>query len=88
MNGQVKSSNQLSGENFWERVRAAYPEQRPLMNLNNAAVSPPPLVVEQATIDAYRLISQNPDVNMWSKLDAALPCDQRATRRVGGLQSR
>jgi selenocysteine lyase/cysteine desulfurase len=31
------------------------------------------LVVEQAMIDAYRLISQNPDVNMWSKLDAALP---------------
>lgn len=24
-------------------------------------------------IDAYRLISRNPDVNMWSKLDAALP---------------
>lgn len=43
------------------------------MNLNNAAVSPPPLVVEQAMIDAYRLISRNPDVNMWSKLDAALP---------------
>lgn len=43
------------------------------MNLNNAAVSPPPLVVEQAMIDAYRLISRNPDVNMWSKLDAELP---------------
>ena len=43
------------------------------MNLNNAAVSPPPLEVEQAVVDAYRLISRNPDVNMWSKLDAALP---------------
>ncbi len=50
-----------------------YPRQQPLLNLNNAAVSPPPLVVEQAMIDAYRLISQNPDVNMWSKLDTALP---------------
>jgi selenocysteine lyase/cysteine desulfurase len=60
-------------EKFWERVRAAYPRQQPLMNLNNAAVSPPPLAVEQAMIDAYCLISQNPDVNMWSKLDAALP---------------
>jgi hypothetical protein len=24
-------------------------------------------------IDAYRLVSRNPDVNMWSRLDAALP---------------
>lgn len=52
---------------------SAYPEQRPLLNLNNAAVSPPPEVVEKAMIDAYRLISQNPDGNMWSKLDAELP---------------
>lgn len=66
-------SDRIADEMFWEGVRAAYPTQQPLMNLNNAAVSPPPLVVEQAMIDAYRLISQNPDVNMWSKLDGALP---------------
>lgn len=66
-------SSDPTGDDFWERVRAAYPEQRPLLNLNNAAVSPPPLVVEQATIDAYRLVSRNPDVNMWQKLDPALP---------------
>jgi selenocysteine lyase/cysteine desulfurase len=58
---------------YWGAVRSAYPEQRPLLNLNNAAVSPPPLVVEQAVIDAFRLISHNPDVTMWSKLDAELP---------------
>jgi selenocysteine lyase/cysteine desulfurase len=73
MEMQSITSDQADGEKFWEGVRAAYPTQQPLMNLNNAAVSPPPLVVEQAMIDAYRLISQNPDVNMWSKLDAALP---------------
>ncbi len=67
------SSSHIADEKFWESIRAAYPTQQPLMNLNNAAVSPPPLVVEQAMIDAYRLISRNPDVNMWSKLDAALP---------------
>ena len=61
------------GEEAWHRVRAAYPPQQPLLNLNNAAVSPPPLVVQQAVIDAYLFIGQNPDVNMWSKLDAALP---------------
>src|SRR5438552_2619342 len=60
-------------EERWESIRACYPTQQPLLNLNNAAVSPPPLVVEQAVVDAYRLISRNPDVNMWSKLDAALP---------------
>jgi len=67
------SSSHATDEAFWERIRDAYPRQQPLLNLNNAAVSPPPLVVEQAMIDAYRLISHNPDVNMWSKLDAELP---------------
>jgi selenocysteine lyase/cysteine desulfurase len=66
-------SRAVADEAFWERVRAAYPPQQPLLNLNNAAVSPPTLAVEAATIDAFRLISANPDVNMWSRLDAALP---------------
>jgi selenocysteine lyase/cysteine desulfurase len=66
-------SSNFNGEEDWKRVRSAYPVQEPLLNLNNAAVSPPPLVVEHAMIEAYRLISRNPDVNMWSKLDAALP---------------
>ncbi len=57
----------------WQRVRAAYPAQQPFLNLNNAAVSPPPIIVEEAMIDAYRFISRNPDYNMWSKLDTALP---------------
>ncbi|RZF23563.1 aminotransferase class V-fold PLP-dependent enzyme [Paraburkholderia sp. UYCP14C] len=57
----------------WAQVREAYPGQHPLLNLNNAAVSPPPLVVEQAVIDAYRFVSKNPDVNMWTGLDATLP---------------
>jgi selenocysteine lyase/cysteine desulfurase len=61
------------GDEYWRAVRCAYPEQRPLLNLNNAAASPPPLVVEQAAIDALRLISHNPDRNMWSHLDAAIP---------------
>ncbi len=37
-------------EAYWRAVGAAYPVQRPLLNLNNAAASPPPLVVEQAAI--------------------------------------
>ncbi|MER5224978.1 aminotransferase class V-fold PLP-dependent enzyme [Streptomyces flaveus] len=66
-------STDPTGDDFWEGIRAAYPEQQSLLNLNNAAVSPPPLVAEQATIDAYRMVSQNPDVTMWQKLDSALP---------------
>ncbi|MBP2491571.1 aminotransferase class V-fold PLP-dependent enzyme (plasmid) [Rhizobium leguminosarum] len=64
---------ETEGEELWERVRAQYPAQEPLLNLNNAAVSPPTIAVQEATIDAYRFISRNPDYNMWSNLDAALP---------------
>ncbi len=60
-------------ESVWEPVRAAYPAQEPFLNLNNAAVSPPPIAVEEAVVDAYRFISRNPDYNMWSRLDTALP---------------
>src|SRR5690349_19562945 len=58
------------GDDFWGLVRQAYPPpQEPLLNLNNAAVSPPPLVVEDAALAALRLVSRNPDVNMWTHLD-------------------
>ncbi|MFM0617491.1 aminotransferase class V-fold PLP-dependent enzyme [Paraburkholderia nemoris] len=66
----------------WARVRESYPVQHPLLNLNNAAVSPPPLVVEQAVIDAYRFVSKNPDVNMWTGLDAKLPDIKRQLATV------
>jgi selenocysteine lyase/cysteine desulfurase len=64
---------QPGSEAAWEAVRAAYPRQDPLLNLNNAAVSPSPIEVEEAVVDAIRMIGRNPDVNMWSRLDAALP---------------
>lgn len=34
--------------------------------------------MEQAAIEAFRLVSRNPDVNMWSRLDANLPSIQAA----------
>jgi hypothetical protein len=40
------SSRHTDDEKFWANIRPAYPEQRPLINLNDAADSPPPLVVE------------------------------------------
>lgn len=69
----VDRSAEDEGEADWARIRAEYPTQGPLLNLNNAAVSPPPNLVEEAVVDAYRFISRNPDYNMWSKLDTALP---------------
>lgn len=53
----------------WESVRAAYAPSSPMMNLNNAGVSPQPLVVQNAFIDAYRFANGEPDVNMWETLD-------------------
>ena len=57
------------------------------MNLNNVAVSSPPLVVDQALVDRYRLISQNPDVNIWSTLDAALPSVKEELASLIGCDS-
>jgi len=61
----------------WEDVRQAYPAQTPLMNFNNAAVSPSPKVVQEAVHEYLRMISQNPDFNMWSNLDTRLPETKR-----------
>lgn len=61
------------GEPDWERVRAAYAPQSPNVNLNNASVSPSPLVAQEAVIKAYRFANTEPDVNMWDSLDEALP---------------
>src|SRR5690606_1366023 len=58
-----------SGKDRWQSVRAAYTPSSPLMNLNNAGVSPQPLVVQNAFIDAYRFANGEPDVNMWETLD-------------------
>ncbi len=68
-------------EATWQRIRAAYPAQEPFLNLNNA-VSLPPIVVEEAMIDAYRFIRRNPDYNTWRKLDTALP---GIKRRLAGM---
>ncbi|OWV84441.1 aminotransferase class V-fold PLP-dependent enzyme [Rhizobium sp. R693] len=73
----VADMGATTDEEAWKGVRAKYVAQEPLLNLNNAAVSPPPIAVEQAMIDAYRFISRNPDFNMWSKLDTALPAIKR-----------
>src|SRR5207245_1963245 len=69
---EVRVSDVDTGaEPDWEKIRAAYPTQHPLLNLNNAAVGLNPLVVQEALIDAYRFANHQPDVNMWQRLDNA-----------------
>lgn len=57
-------------EAAWAQVKAAFAPSMPLMNLNNAGVSPQPLVVQDEFIKAYRFANGEPDVNMWETLDA------------------
>ncbi|MDM0072324.1 DUF3526 domain-containing protein [Variovorax sp. J31P207] len=47
-------------------MRERHPAQEPLPNLKTAAVSPPARVVEQAVIEDFRLVSRNPNVNVWT----------------------
>jgi selenocysteine lyase/cysteine desulfurase len=53
----------------WAKVQSAYAPSSPLLNLNNAGVSPQPLIVQDAMIRAYRFANGEPDVNMWETLD-------------------
>lgn len=62
---------QESGEAQWIRIKQAYPACRPRLNLNNAALSPQPRVVEDTVFKAYRFADHEPDVNMWDNLDNA-----------------
>lgn len=61
-----------AGEAEWAKVRDAFVPQQPLNNLNNASISPPPIVVQDLMIRSYQFANANPDVNMWRKLDNAL----------------
>ena len=73
MKQEQEANPSAESEVFWQNVRRQYPEQRPLLNLNNAAVSPTPLPVEDAVVRAFRFVASLPDVNMWEQLDANLP---------------
>lgn len=66
------STTASEAEDEWEKIGAAFVRQEPLINLNNAAVSPPTLATEAAMIDAYRFANKNPDVNMWRTIDSSL----------------
>lgn len=69
LTGGVSAMAASGKQDRWAAVRAAYAPSSPMMNLNNAGVSPQPLVVQNAFIDAYRFANGEPDVNMWETLD-------------------
>ena len=54
----------------WAFVRDAFPLSIPMLNLNNAAISPHPLLVQGALFNAHVYANREPDVNMWEGLDA------------------
>lgn len=57
------SSIHATDEAFWERIRDAYPRQQPMLNLNNAAVSPPPHVVEGLRVSPHiYMLKCDPDL--------------------------
>ncbi len=54
---------------FWKHVRAQYFISDEIINLNNGAVSPQPLPVQQAHIENYQFANRGPSYFMWRKLD-------------------
>ena len=65
--------NAATGIDPWEKIRNAYLPQDKLINLNNAAVSPSPRIVQEKMISSYRYANEIPDVHMWEHLDEAMP---------------
>lgn len=78
---QVASAGQHD-DAYWERIKAAYSAAPKFINLNNAGVSPQPLVVQEAMIRAYRFANELPDVHMWQVLDATRGRTRQKLARV------
>lgn len=63
-------------EAFWKKVRAQFCTSTPIINLNNAALSPHPVPVQQAHFQNAQYSNEIPSYHMWEILDR-----QRATMR-------
>ncbi len=60
----------VGNESFWDEVRRQFLIDDAIINLNNGAVGPQPLPVQQAHIDLYRLSNKAPSHYMWGAVDA------------------
>lgn len=58
-----------SDDSFWAEVRTYYKLDADVVNLNNGAVGPQPLAVQQAHIDMYRKSNLAPSHFMWKEVD-------------------
>lgn len=56
-------------ESYWEQVRKQFTLHPGIINLNNAGVSPQPLIVQSAYIDNYLFCNQIPSYHLWQVLE-------------------
>lgn len=56
-------------DKFWQQIREQFTLSPEIINLNNGAVSPQPLAVQQAHIENYQYSNLAPSYFMWQKLD-------------------
>ena len=59
----------IGNEAFWDEVRKQFVIDDAIVNLNNGAVGPQPLPVQEAHIDLYRLSNKAPSHHMWGAVD-------------------
>jgi selenocysteine lyase/cysteine desulfurase len=57
-------------EDFWYYVQQAFTRDPRLINLNNAGVSPAPIIVQDTMKQYYDMSNELPSWNMWKVLDA------------------
>ena len=56
-------------EDFWKKIRDAYPHDQKILNLNNGGVAPSPTTVLDAQIEALRYSNLLPTYRMWHDLE-------------------
>lgn len=64
------SVTDANDESFWKEIRAQFCTSTNLINLNNAALSPQPVVVQQEHYRNDQYSNEGPSYFMWEKLDS------------------
>ncbi len=69
-------------EAFWAEVRAAYPHDPEILNLNNGGVAPAPASVMEAQIADLRYSNQAPAYRMWRDLEPRIETVRKELGRM------
>ncbi len=81
---QNTSSDLVTDETFWYRIKTMYSASPGLLNLNNGGVSPQPLIVQEAHERYTRMSNEAPSYYMWRILDQGRePLRQRLADLAG-----